>query len=104
MTGSRSRQAGRGWVSSGLNPKVYLLSFALLPQFTIPPPLATRRPADDPGARARGHLRGGLPSPSATLPAPSCAPARVPRASSPGSRCRDDHHRSVPAHREVPLH
>lgn len=36
VTGSRDRQAGRGLGVSGLNPKVYLLSFALLPQFTDP--------------------------------------------------------------------
>lgn len=36
VTGSRARQAGKGLGVSGLNPKVYLLSFALLPQFTDP--------------------------------------------------------------------
>ena len=59
--GSWVRQAAKGAGISGLNPKVFLLFLALLPQFTDPDaawPLAAQIMAAGPGAR--GQLRRGL--------------------------------------------
>ena len=55
------RQAAKGAGISGLNPKVFLLFLALLPQFTDPDVGVADRGADrGAGTGARGQLRGGL--------------------------------------------
>jgi threonine/homoserine/homoserine lactone efflux protein len=55
---SRLRQAAKGAGISGLNPKVFLLFLALLPQFTDPDAgLADRRADRGAGASPRGQLR-----------------------------------------------
>jgi threonine/homoserine/homoserine lactone efflux protein len=76
------RQAVKGFGISGLNPKVFLLFLALLPQFVVATAIG---PCCE--LRRRLHRRRNRCPPRAACPS-SCSPL-----GQPDLRCDDDHHR-----------
>jgi LysE type translocator len=101
-TDSWARQAAKGAGVSGLNPKVFLLFLALLPQFTRPRRGLAYGDADrGAGVVARDQLHSGVHGGGYRGTARAAGPAGGSTGAEPFLRCRNDHDRCGFAGREA---